>query len=66
MSVKTFDDSLKFKGSMGFVFPPIFSNQGLNKAPKVYNNLDGWFLTTLKIQRGLQETMIQVGLKAKE
>jgi hypothetical protein len=42
----------------------------LNKTPKVYNNLDnnmdGWFLTPFKIQGGLQETMIQVGLKAKE
>jgi len=70
MSVKTFDDSLKFKGSVGFVFPPIFSNLGLNKAPKVYNNLDnnldGWFLAPPKIQGGLQKTMIQVGLKAKE
>jgi hypothetical protein len=24
MSVQIFDDSLKFKGSVGFVFPPIF------------------------------------------
>jgi hypothetical protein len=38
------------------------SNLGLNKTPKVYNNLDGWFLKLLKIQK----TMIQVGLKAKE
>jgi hypothetical protein len=47
-------------------FHPFLSNLGLNKAPKVYNNLDGWFLTPLKIQGGLQETVIQVGLKAKE
>ncbi len=51
-------------------FHPFLSNLFLNKTPKVYNNLDnnmdGWFLTPFKIQGGLQETMIQVGLKAKE
>jgi hypothetical protein len=51
-------------------FHHFLSNMGLNKTPKVYNNLDnnldGWFLTPFKIQGGLQETMIQVGLKAKE
>jgi hypothetical protein len=59
VSIQTFDDRLKFKGSVGFVFPPFLSNMGLNKAPKVYNNLDGWFLSPLKIQGGLQETKEQ-------
>jgi hypothetical protein len=50
-------------------FHPFF-HLGLNKTPKVYNNLDNnldvWFLVPLKIQGGLQETIIQVGLKAKQ
>jgi hypothetical protein len=32
MSVQTFDDSLKFKDNMGFVFPPIFVKHGLKQS----------------------------------